>query len=586
MSLPPSKNWSSTERNNISIQLSKLIEKGVIRKCSPAQGQFISSIFTVPKPDGSCRLIVNLKNLNKFIRVDHFKLEDIKLVSHLLTDGCFMATLDLTDAFYMIHICDEDTKFLRFYFLDDLYEFTCLPFGLCTAPYIFTKIMKPVLLFFRLYFKINLVLYLDDFLILGLSYEECLRNLKIIKYFLENLGFIVNIEKSHMTPSKEQQYLGLRFNSSLMRITLPDDKKVLIFNQVKHFQRVKKCKIRDFAEFIGRLVFACHGLKYSLIYTKRFERAKFLALESSNGNYDADMVLNSELGSDFSWWKSHILNSFNPIRQTEFVLELFTDASQKAWGAYCVDGKTHGLWSAQEKSLHINVLELKAVYYGLLCFAKNLKNCDILLRVDNTTAISYINRMGGIQFPYLNQIARDIWAWCESRNLWIYASYIRSKDNIEADLESRTVEPETEYELSHNAFNIILSKLGIPEIDLFASRVNCKCVKYVSWFRDPFAYEIDAFTVKWTKYFFYAFPPFSIIPKVLSKIRKDQATGIVVVPYWPTQAWYPNFEKMLISDLVFFGPKDDLLISYDRQQHPLCKNLILAAGKLSGRPSE
>lgn len=72
-----------------------------------------------------------------------------------------------------------------------------------------------------------------------------------------------------------------------------------------------------------------------------------------------------------------------------------------------------------ERKLHINVLELKAAFFALQCYAKKFRNCDILMRIDNTTAISYINKMGGIQFPVLNKIAREIWQWCEKRNLWV-----------------------------------------------------------------------------------------------------------------------------------------------------------------------
>lgn len=63
---------------------------------------------------------------------------------------------------------------------------------------------------------------------------------------------------------------------------------------------------------------------------------------------------------------------------------------------------THGWWSMEEKVEHINFLELKAVYYALNCFVTNEFSKDILLRIDNTTAIAYVNRMGSIQFPKLS----------------------------------------------------------------------------------------------------------------------------------------------------------------------------------------
>ncbi|KAL4718583.1 hypothetical protein ACJJTC_018224 [Scirpophaga incertulas] len=77
--------------------------------------------------------------------------------------------------------------------------------------------------------------------------------------------------------------------------------------------------------------------------------------------------------------------------------------------------------------------------------------------------------------------------------------------------ESRRVHPDIEWELADYAFQDIVTKFGYPEIDLFASRINNKCKRYVSWHIDPDAYAINAFTIPWSGYFFYAFPPFSMI---------------------------------------------------------------------------
>ncbi|XP_023316550.1 uncharacterized protein LOC106658044 [Trichogramma pretiosum] len=128
--------------------------------------------------------------------------------------------------------------------------------------------------------------------------------------------------------------------------------------------------------------------------------------------------------------------------------------------------------------------------------------------------------MGGTQFKHLNQIAREIWQWCEARNIIIIASYISSKNNVEADEESRKSKTEIEYELADWAFLKIVKIFGAPQIDLFASRLNHKCNRYFSWGKDPDSEAIDAFTQPWNNIFFYAFPPFNLI-------LKQQTTPIV-----------------------------------------------------------
>uniref|UniRef100_A0ABD2XG48 RNase H type-1 domain-containing protein n=2 Tax=Trichogramma kaykai TaxID=54128 RepID=A0ABD2XG48_9HYME len=306
-------------------------------------------------------------------------------------------------------------------------------------------------------------------------------------------------------------------------------------------------------------------------------------MERNNNNYDAFMNLSHALEPDFKWWGENILSRVKNVDYTPYAKVIFSDASLTGWGAVCNGKKANGAWTSEEKNFHINLLELKAVFFGLKCFATKDKNCSILLRVDNTTAISYINKMGGTRFAHLHSAAREIWQFCEERNIWIFASYISSSNNFEADEESRRVEPETEYSLSDSSFEVIIKRWNRPEIDLFASRSNAKCNRYISWKRDPSSEAIDAFTLSWANLFFYAFPPFSIILKVLRKIKRDKAEGIVVVPDWPNQPWFPLFNSLLSSKPIVLKPNYNLLTSSNRNSHPMWNSLFLVAAKLSAK---
>lgn len=77
--------------------------------------------------------------------------------------------------------------------------------------------------------------------------------------------------------------------------------------------------------------------------------------------------------------------------------------------------------------------------------------------------------------------------------------------------------------------------------------------------RDPEAYKIDAFTLDWKLFYFYAFPPFSIVLPVIQKIITDKAEGIVVVPLWTSQPWFPLFQALLVTTPLIFEPKPTLL---------------------------
>lgn len=177
---------------------------------------------------------------------------------------------------------------------------------------------------------------------------------------------------------------------------------------ISKFGKKRKCKIREFAQMVGSIVSYCPAIKYGYVHTKSLEREKFLALKRNNKNYDAVVTLSDKIKTDLLWWKRNIQRSYSLIEALKFQLEIFSDASLTGWGAACGNETARGTWNTLERSEHINLLELKAVFFSLKCFAKHLRGIDILLRIDNTTAISYINRMGGVQFVRLNKIAQEI----------------------------------------------------------------------------------------------------------------------------------------------------------------------------------
>nr|CAH7732012.1 unnamed protein product [Callosobruchus chinensis] len=214
---------------------------------------------------------------------------------------------------------------------------------------------------------------------------------------------------------------------------------------------------------------------------------KFRALNRTHGDYEERMEIADYLKKVFSWWSNNIK----------------ADADSSAWGAVYRNKVAKGFWFSSEVKFHINYLELLAAFNGLKSFCKNHTNINILMRTGNVIAISYINRMGGIKFPAMNNIFKQIWEWCEKRRNFIFAPYINTKANVTADMASR------QKSIEHDtiAFDEIKTFLGNPEIDLFASYQNKKCKNFFSWHPDPENMAVDAFTLDWSKTYYYAFPP-------------------------------------------------------------------------------
>lgn len=92
--------------------------------------------------------------------------------------------------------------------------------------------------------------------------------------------------------------------------------------------------------------------------------------------------------------------------------------------AFAPDQYLSSYFLIDKKDEHINFLELKAVEYALKSFMSERRSLDLLLRIDNTTAIAYINKGGSSRFPKLSSLAKSIWQWCESRDIYLFASYI------------------------------------------------------------------------------------------------------------------------------------------------------------------
>lgn len=333
--------------------------------------------------------------------------------------------------------------------------------------------MKPIISYLRSRSLLSVV-YLDDFICWGDSYSHYYTNTYTTITLLTSLGFLINSDKSMLIPSTSCKYLGFIINSKALTLCLTDQKKESLLHQLKSIKLKKSFPIRTWARLIESLVTACPGVEYSPLHCKKLERAKTMNLRKNNNNFNHHMSLPNFVHSDLDWWIDRIPTAYRKIRCESFCQVIFSDASRTGWRAFCNKESAHGLWTTEEQQLHINILELKAAFIALKCFAKDLSHCEILLKIDNSTALVYINKMGGTQFPHLHALAEEFWNWCELRNIWVRATYISSRDNVEADYQSRITNIDTEWSLAPYAYSLITQEFGLPDIDLFASRLNAK----------------------------------------------------------------------------------------------------------------
>ena len=118
-----------------------------------------------------------------------------------------MAVLDLTDAYYSVPGNPQHRKYLRFEFKDALYEFTCFPNGVASAPMVFTKVMKPVIAILRSKGCL-FVMYIDDILLQAATPLGLSQAINDTISLLRSLGFTIHNTKSVTTPTRVVNFLG------------------------------------------------------------------------------------------------------------------------------------------------------------------------------------------------------------------------------------------------------------------------------------------------------------------------------------------------------------------------------------------
>lgn len=574
--------YSPQEKIIIENEIAKLSKKGVIKKCSPVDDQFISSVFTRTKKDGSHRMILNLKKLNESVEYQHFKMESLQNVLNLITPNAWLASVDLKDAFFTIPVHRDYRKYFRFRNNDILYEFVGMPNGFGPAMRIFTKQVKPPFSHLRKQGHVSVV-FVDDSYLQGETFEECEKNIFDTISLLRRLGFVIHVEKSMLTPKQEIEFLGFIISSVDMTIRLAPQKMQKILEKINNLLLLKKPSIRELASVIGTLVAAFPAVTFGRLHYRNLEKLKIYSLQIAAGNFEQKITLTDEATAELRWWTENI-NACHQIVIPEIDVVFHTDASELGWGASDGSSDIGGRWLESEIQ-HINILELTAVLFALKSYGcKNKRHLRIMC--DNTTAIAYINNMGGVKSHKCDIIAKNIWEICINQNLWISAAHVPGVENKRADKKSREFNDHIEWMLHKTIFDKVVKDLGFkPTIDLFASRLNHQIKTYVSWEPDPQCSAVDAFSISWAELDFYAFPPFSLIGPVLAKCRQENALGIMIMPQWTTQYWYPMMIRMLVKPPLLLPKRPDLLIlpHKPQEQHPLAGKMQLMAALVSGR---
>jgi len=175
---------------------------------------------------GKKRLILDLRHVNQFLYKCRFRCEDLSIAKEIMNAGDFMFTFDLKSGYHHVEIFPEHRKYLSFAWTFSsgrtrFFQFSVLPFGPSSAPYLFTKLLKPLVTKWRSEAK-SIVVYLDD----GLGAAADKKKAKIaslqVHADLLKSGFLPNEAKCVWEPTQVITWLGTVLNTSTFEISATD----------------------------------------------------------------------------------------------------------------------------------------------------------------------------------------------------------------------------------------------------------------------------------------------------------------------------------------------------------------------------
>ena len=573
--------YGNPRRNSYLLEaLHQLMTKNAIELVNKQKSLgFFNRLFLVPKPENKWRPILDLSNLNQFLKVEKFKMETPETIRTSLQQGEWVTSIDFKDAYFHIPIQEQSRKYLRFHVQGRTYQFKALPFGLSTAPLEFTVIAKEVKLM-ALKQGIRIHQYLDDWLVRASSHPVCLHHTQKLMQICQELGWLVNIEKSELDPKQVFNFVGYQFDLQAGRVRPTPDRWQSLQDKVLQLLSRPVCSARDFMSLVGLLTATEKQVHLGRLHMRPIQwhlKNNWRIPES----LEKTIPLPRSLHPHLQWWlrEENVLTG-QPLHPAKHALQIFTDASKEGWGAHLNERIARGVWSIPESKLHINYLELKAVFLALKQFQDLCSDKTVLVATDNTTVVAYINKEGGMRSGQLCALLWRILTWCTRNGVTLRSRHIPGRLNVVADKLSRLGQIiQTEWSLLPHVFDLICSRWHRPQMDLFATRFNTKLPVFVSPVPDPMATAVDALSLPWEDLDAYAFPPAAILGKVVEKLLDCPCKRMILIaPGWPNMTWFWDLVEMS-SQIPLSLPHLPNLLSqpFNQTPHRSLTNLNLHA---------
>jgi hypothetical protein len=554
--------------------LQEEIAEGIVIPVPDKYVKFYNSTFLVPKRDGGFRKVLNCKELNKYMKVDHFKMEDTRTVKEVLLTNDYAVSIDLKSAYNHVSVHPSLRPYLGFVFQGKSFCYVGMPFGLSNAPRIFTKIMRKVMCHIREKWNIRGVVYLDDLLFLHQDQEELQRVTGEILLYLDSLGWTVNEKKSELTPRQVFTYLGWEWDSTQMHVRIGTERKqalrMLVRDWSKRMQKHQRVSVRDLAALIGSLNATRLQHDQASLYLVKLNRMKDITVQREG--WEAKLTLTEMIKGEMQWWNKTLKRNVpkSLLRDGPPDVHMWVDASPTGWGAWIQrpEGRLQAFakWPPEIANQTNNFRELWGVIMAMKRFAVYFSLSQVQhvrIHSDNSSVVFNIQRKAASRNLYPS--LRHLLNLCARLGLQITSEHVAGVRNGIADSLSR-LSRSGDYKLKMEVFHTMCQDLQVnPTIDLFATQRNATLPQFLSPLWRDQGKARDALSVPWGMGLPYLHPPIPLIPRCLRKVLHENVPALLVLPDWKGQSWSTLLSRMT-HKFVFLGKSEDVLVAGNHMQ--------------------
>ena len=524
----------------VAAAVNELLAKGIVTEVDTQP--FCCNPLTVAQGK-KLRLVLDLRHVNQYVLHQGFKYETWNEAIQVVSKDSYFVKFDFTSGFHHVSIFPDHCKYFGFSCpfsgsKPRFFEFKQLPFGLSSACYVFTKITRQLVKFWRSQ-GINNFIYIDDGLVIAKSIWEAQNLRDVIRSDLLKSGFVVNEEKSMWIPQTIVTWLGFIADSHTLRLYVPECKIDRLVELAESLlEHNSRCTVRRLASFCGMVIATLPAVGP---LARLMSRSSALVCAQMAPRWDAVVMLNTSARDELHFWVENIrqLNGYSFAKPADCTAVCFSDASATGYGGYTVShgrSVTRGSWSRTEAKNSSTWRELAAVYRTLMSFQGQLTGHRIHWYTDNAN-VPRIIANGSVK-PDIQSLAVQLLHVCRKNGIQLHASWLSRANNRIADQLSRW-EDRDDWSIQRFWFRFLDRIWGPHTVDRFAADYNTQLPNFNSEFWCNGTQAVDCFTQDWSHDNNWLCPPVRLVLRVIAHAERQRASGTLIVPFWESAVYWP-----------------------------------------------